>query len=255
MKTKYLEAATLLLLMGFLIASGIRDAEYRASMEEYKALEERVEEPVESEEEQEETEEETPYPVRILDYDALTSMNQDFVAWIYIPLLDISYPVVQGVDDEVYLYQSFGKQSNRAGCTFLDAYNKNDFTSMSNFIFGHNMRNGTMFGNLKNLYRSPEEFPCAENPYIYIYREDEVIQYEIFAYQLIHRDSNLYRDINTEEEYAAYTEEVMAGNMEPHGKMPDYGVHRLLTLSTCSGTDGQNRFLVQAIEKERFEIQ
>ncbi|MFQ9073700.1 MAG: class B sortase [Faecalibacillus faecis] len=62
----------------------------------------------------------------------------------------INYPIVQGSDDEEYLHRTFLKKRNSSGAIFLEAKCKKDFTSENNIIYGHHMRNGTMFADLVN---------------------------------------------------------------------------------------------------------
>ncbi|MDD3368787.1 MAG: class B sortase [Lachnospiraceae bacterium] len=233
--------------------------QYEKSLQEYSTLQDTIEET--------ETLETAPlisaeipsipenYPQLRLDFDSLSSLNPDTVAWIYVDALDVSYPVVQTVDDEIYLHKSFGGEENIAGCIFLDAYNNPDFTSMNTFIFGHNMRNGTMFGKLKNFYQDETAELCNSAPWIYIFQKEQVIKYQIFSYYLVQNTSDIYRDVNTEEEYDEYIEEVTRLSL-----YKDYDLEQLnaashiLTLSTCSGTSGSKRFIVQAVEVERINL-
>ena len=86
-----------------------------------------------------------------IDFVELKKLNQDVVAWIKIPGTRINYPVVHGSDDEEYLHQTFLKKRNSSGAIFLEAKCKNNFTSENNIIYGHHMRNGTMFADLVKL--------------------------------------------------------------------------------------------------------
>lgn len=118
------------------------------------------------------------YPELQIDFAELIRTNQDFRGWLYFPALDISYPVVQGEDNDYYLKHSFEGESVNAGCIFMDCGASADWSDRNTFVFGHNMRDESMFGAFKNLLKGTAS--CEENPYFYIYTEDKVYIYEIF---------------------------------------------------------------------------
>lgn len=97
------------------------------------------------------------------------------------PCLDISYPVVKEIEINEYLYKTFDGKNNRAGCLFEDVLSDDEFCGRHDMIFGHNMKDKSMFGNLKSLSGSAGESLLADNPYVYIYTKDKVYQYEVFA--------------------------------------------------------------------------
>lgn len=86
-----------------------------------------------------------------IDFVELKKLNQDIVAWVKIPGTRINYPIVQGSDDEEYLHRTFLKKRNSSGAIFLEVKCKKNFTSENNIIYGHHMRNGTMFADLVKL--------------------------------------------------------------------------------------------------------
>jgi len=278
-KEKWIGIIALFILLAGTLHVGKTYLQYRESKEEYEELDNyareetitKQEETKEEEAEEDQTKEieEIPedieessleYPKKYIDFDSLSTMNPDCVAWIYIEALGINYPVVQGQDDQKYLHHSFMGKENLVGSIFLDAYNESDFTSYSTFIFGHNMKNGTMFGKLKQFYQDESGTLARENPYIYIYTKDEVIKYEIFAYYLTTNESDIYRDIQTQEEYEELLQEIQGYSLYKRAPQTEEdpntdlmkGEH-LLTLSTCSGTAGNKRFVVHAMEVGREE--
>ena len=88
-----------------------------------------------------------------VDWDALLAQNPDTVAWIYMPGTPIDYPIVQGEDDEEYLYVNFEGNSGlvTTGTIFLSEANSSDFSDDINYIYGHRLNNGDMFGSLVSL--------------------------------------------------------------------------------------------------------
>ena len=116
-------------------------------------------------------------PEKNLDWDVLRETNKDIYAWIYIPETNVDYPVLQSeTDDEYYLMHNLDGSYGYPGCIFTQLLNSKDFTDYNTVLYGHNMKNGTMFRTL-HYYQNEEFF--YNNPYIYIYTENGVLVYEI----------------------------------------------------------------------------
>ncbi len=190
------------------------------------------------------------YPALDIDYDALKGINDEFVGVLYIPVLDLHYPVTQGEDDDKYLHTTFEGTYNASGCIYLNYSASPDFGDSNTFIFGHNMKNGTMFGSLKKFLR--DETLCDEDPYIYIYQEDQVLVYRIFAYYTIPVRDDVYDDFEGEDGYDSYVAD--AGKHSVYQMSEEAGAEidwasrpHLLTLSTCYATGHVNNFVVQGV--------
>lgn len=187
------------------------------------------------------------YPALQIDYDALQSTNSDFACVLYIPVLDMKYPVVYSADNTDYLHKTFEGKSNFAGSIFYDSLSPHDFRGRNTFLFGHNMKNGSMFGTLKKLEK--EAGLCASDPYIYIYTKDYVRKYRIFSYYETNAYSASYEDFDGNDGYDQYVKMACANSAlatDEHSidftKRP-----QLLSLSTCIGRSGGNqRFIVHA---------
>lgn len=189
-----------------------------------------------------------PYPLLNIDYDALKEINSEFVGVIYLPVLDVKYPVAQASDNTKYLHTTFEGTSNASGCIFLDAAASPDFGDINTFIFGHNMKNETMFGSLKEFIQ--DEALCDEDPYIYIYQESQVLIYRIFAYYTISVEDDVYNDFSGEEAYDAYVADAVSHSFyklsdEAREEIAFENRPRLLTLSTCYATGHVYNFVVQ----------
>lgn len=87
-------------------------------------------------------------PYLQVDFAGLKAVNPDIIAWIQIPALDISYPVVLGNDKDYYLYHLFDGKKNINGSIFVDYHNQPDFVDSNTIVYGHNMKNGSLFGTL-----------------------------------------------------------------------------------------------------------
>lgn len=81
----------------------------------------------------------------VIDHAAMSAINSDYVGWIYMKNSDISYPMVQGTDNDFYLDHLYTKEANYVGSVFLDCNSNRDFTDRNTVIYAHNVKNGTMF--------------------------------------------------------------------------------------------------------------
>ena len=107
----------------------------------------------------------------------LKSINNNYEMWIQIPNTEINYPVVQAEDNEYYLKHNFKNESNMSGTIFVD-YRNNIDEDKNIIIYGHNMRNGTMFNNITKF---KDESFFNNNNTINIIRNNTLYQYEIFS--------------------------------------------------------------------------
>ena len=104
-----------------------------------------------------------------VDFQALRKINSDIIAWIRIPDTKIDYPVVQGKDNAYYLKHMFQKTEHAAGSIFLDMDNEADFSNRKSILYGHNMKDGSMF---QGLHRFQEESYLKEHNQVYLYLPD-----------------------------------------------------------------------------------
>ncbi len=187
-------------------------------------------------------------PGRTIDFAAMQQeVNEDIYAWVYVPGTKVDYPILQrSTNNNFYLDHDVNGKKASCGSIYTEKHNSKDFNDNHTVIYGHNMKNGTMFKSLRN-YDDKEFF--QENKYIYIYTETDTRVYEIFgAYE--YTDEHLLLNYNTEN----------AGGFQKYldivKKQPDASGHfnrdllinssdKIITLSTCiTGKDG-SRYLVQ----------
>lgn len=227
---------------------------YRTANAEYDSLEEYARPAATAAvttETSDDTEEELPaypeIPAMDIDFEALADINEDFKGWLTVPALDINYPVVQGIDNEQYLHETFEHVMNKSGAIFMDSYNYPDFKDFNTFIFGHNMRDKSMFGSLKALSEEPERVDA--HPYIYVYTPRASYQFQIVAYYTTRKDSDTYTFLLKPEEYDRYVEYIDGVNELQNSPEVDYSEHpQMLTLSTCKGAAGTvNRFVIHSV--------
>ena len=143
--------------------------EYKKGTDEYNSISEMAvtERDPDQVEEIDQPDEQPVAPVSI-DFDSLRSINEDVIGWIYVEALDgVSYPVVKGTDNDQYLHLTYEKNYNFAGTIFIDYENKADFSDCNTLVYGHNMKNGTMFGQLKNF--SKDDSAYNKSKYFWIF--------------------------------------------------------------------------------------
>ncbi|MDE7224248.1 MAG: class B sortase [Acetatifactor sp.] len=178
------------------------------------------------------------YPPLTIDMDMLKEMNGDFKGWFYFPAVEVSYPVVQGEDNDYYLKHSFEDEKSNSGSIFMDCGASPDWSDRNTFVFGHNMRNGSMFGTFKELVDDPSLLDV--NPCFYIYTKDKVYTYEIFSYYMTKSDSNRYMVFTSDENYDQYTSWAVENSNYAFdvdlSERPD-----IVSLSTCYGSAGTSR--------------
>lgn len=160
--------------------------EYYDGQKEYEELKEYTEEKVNG---QQDDPTESEAEEKTIDFEELRKINDDIVAWIQIPGIDVDYPVVQGEDNEYYLHHTFRKEVNKAGSIFLDYRNRADFTEQRVIIYGHNMKDGSMFSNLKkyqdNAFRK-------ESGTAYLYLPEKTLQLEIMVCERVSMRDGVY---------------------------------------------------------------
>jgi SrtB family sortase len=120
--------------------------------------------------------------VRVIDFARLQKENPDVVAWLYIPNSRIDYPVTQTKDNSYYLYYDFYKRKSFAGCLFLDKDANADFTSHDSPVYGHHMRNKSMFGSL-NYFRQAAF--RSNHQIAFVYLPDRTIKYQFVEGKLL----------------------------------------------------------------------
>ena len=168
-----------------------------------------------------------------IDLEALRAVNKDVVGWIAIPGTTVSYPLMQGKDNQYYLRRNWKKQSISSGSIFLEAKVSRDLTDFHTIVYGHRMRNETMFGTIK--YYSRADY-WREHPSVYIVLDDTIYRYDIFAAHEAAVDGIVYRldleENHLEEEFLQYCKD---HSVLDTGLTPGAG-DRILTLSTCTST-------------------
>lgn len=176
-----------------------------------------------------------------IDHGALAEMNGDYRFWLYAPGTQIDYPVVQGEDNSYYLHRMFNGERNSAGTLFVDYRNLPDFQDPNTLVYGHHMRNDSMFGSLTDY---AEQAYFEAHPYMLIMDGEQVRLMEIFAGYTTSDSDHCYDiAISDEEDMQAFVEEAQRKSdfvAAVEVQMTD----RLVTLSTCAYAFEDARYIL-----------
>lgn len=186
-----------------------------------------------------------PEDVKELDsvnLNALREVNADVWGWIAIPGTQLSYPLMRGEDNQFYLNHNWMQEPSDGGAVFLECTDDGTFSGFHTIIYGHRMRNESMFGLLRHY--NTQDF-WQEHPSVYVVLDDGIYQYEIFSALKASVKGIVYRldmeENQLEEEFLQYCTERSEIDT---GIVP--GVEdRILTLSTCTGSGHASRWIVQ----------
>lgn len=181
-----------------------------------------------------------------VDFEKLLEMNSDVVGWIrFDEPSEINYPVVQGRDNEEYLKRTFEANTNKLGTLFVDVKNPGDFSGRNTFIYGHNMKNGSMFA---QLLKYKDDSFYKEHPYFYIYTPDgKVRTYEIFSAGVVKDTSDSYiMDYADDAAFQTYIDYIKQQSAYPTSAEVTTA-SKIVSLSTCTNVRDDERFLVHGV--------
>jgi len=181
----------------------------------------------------------------------LRQTNEDVLGWIHIPDTQLSYPLLQAEDNQLYLNKSWDGISTSAGSIYLECKSSPDFSDFNTIVYGHRMKDGSMFGSLRNYNK--QEY-LESHPYVYIVTDEDVRQYEIFSAYQASVVSDTYRlYVEDPEAKQAALDHFISSSVLESALTPDVD-DQILTLSTCTGTGNYNyRWVVQAALAARWK--
>ena len=180
----------------------------------------------------EDTNEEKKYKIN---FEELKQKNSDTVAWLKVENTNIEFPIVQANNNSYYLTHNFDKEDNVAGWIFADYKNKLDGTDRNIVVYGHNMRDNSMFGSLKDV-TTEEWYNNEENKYITFVTENEYQTYQVFSvYQIKTEDYYIKTEFKSNE-FPEFIDTITKRSKK------DFGINvskedTILTLSTCANNN------------------
>lgn len=179
-----------------------------------------------------------------IDFDSLQAKNPDTVAWIEVPGTVINYPIVLTEDNDYYLHRDFSGNESKAGSIFMDYRNGGIFEDRHSILYGHNMRDGSMFAGLM-AYKDANFF--SENNLIYIDMPDGRTVWQIFAVYVTTVDFYyIITDFADDQAYHGFLQTIESKSLFRSDISPSVD-DNLLTLSTCTYEYDDARFVVHAM--------
>ena len=171
-----------------------------------------------------------------IDFNKLKDQNNETVAWIKVNNTNIEYPVVKESNNSFYLNHSFDKSNNSAGWIFADYRNKFDNTDKNIVIYGHNMKDNSMFGSLKNILNS-DWYDNEENTNITLYTENEKCIYKVFSiYKIESEDYYIKTEFSDDNNFEQFVNTIKKRSIKEFNTDVSKD-DNILTLSTCANNN------------------
>ncbi len=181
-----------------------------------------------------------------VDFEKLMQENADVIAWLYCEGTPINYPVVQAANNSYYLHKGIDGEYSRSGSLFADYLNKGDFSDNNTIIYGHNMKNATMFGTLTK-YENQEYF--EEHPEMYLFTPDREFKVELIAGVTVDSTELIYKlPLENESKESFISELLQKSTFKTEYTFSQND--RFVMLSTCSNTYNDGRYVLIGLLKE-----
>ena len=178
-------------------------------------------------------------PIRV-DFDILRAQNPDIIGWIYSPDTPINYPIAQSEDNDYYLRRLTDGTRNTAGTIFVDFRNSADFSDRNTLVYGHNMKNDTMFGTLSE-YDSQSYYESHRT--LWLLTPEQSWKLEPIAGFVTRADSDSYTLFESREELVGYLEEALTRSGFESEVDPEQ-TERIVTLTTCTYQGVDKRYIL-----------
>lgn len=178
-------------------------------------------------------------------FDELTSINDETIGWLTVNNTKVNYPVVQHTDNDYYLKRDFNKKNNSYGWIYMDYRNNIYNLSNNTIIWGHNLRNGMMFGTLR--YATNESwYKNPDNQIITFNTKVKNMKWKIFSiYKIPVTNDYLYANFGDLNEFQSFLDMIRGRSMYDFGVNVSKEDH-ILTLSTCGPTSA-TRLVIHAV--------
>ncbi len=180
-----------------------------------------------------------------MDFTPLTALNKQLAGWLRIDGTVVDYPFVQGTDNTFYLSHLFDGTENKAGTIFVDYRNEPGFLDTNTLLYGHHMKNGSMFASLVD-YKAQAYYDA--HPTMTLYTPEADYQVDFFAGYIVPiRDEALpcfYMNFADEKEYMAYIAEAKRRSTFK-SDVEVTAADRIVTLTTCTYEVYDARYVLQ----------
>ena len=175
-----------------------------------------------------------------VDFDKLLEQNPDVRGWVYCEGTNISYPILQGQDNQYYVHRLIDGSEAVAGSIFMDYRNSPNFSDLSTVIYGHHMRDGSMFGELTSF--ASQSYYDA-HPTFWILTQEADYRVDVLAGFVTPSDSDSYNMYGNSGEFHTKKKKcVQQSDFVSNVRLST--VTRTVTLSTCSSEYEDARYVV-----------
>lgn len=179
-----------------------------------------------------------------VDFEGLAALNSDIVGWIYSEGTPINYPIVQGEDNAYYLKHLVNGEYNSAGSIFLDSRNHRDFSDQHTIIYGHHMKNDSMFSSLTG-YKEQKYY--EDHPMLYLMTPEKNYVIMVFAgYVASVMDDAWQMIFDNDDSFQEWIGRAIEKSTFSSNIIPA-GTDQIITLSTCSYEFDNARYVLLGI--------
>ena len=179
-----------------------------------------------------------------VDLNTVIAQFPETVAWIYFEDGHISYPIMQADDNEKYVHVDENGEDSRTGAIFLDSRSAADFSDSNSIVYGHNMKDRTMFGSLRDYREDPHYYD--DHQYFQIITPQQTLRYLIFEYMDVPENDVMYDYVGEAAlEFVKDAEPIRRRSYMDSEIIVDE-TKRVVTLSTCTAKD-ERQFLVMGV--------
>lgn len=183
-------------------------------------------------------------------FDNLLKKNDNTVGWIQVNNTKINYPVVQADTNSYYLNRDYFKKKNSMGWIFMDYRNSIETLDKNTIIYGHNIKQGIMFGTIKNMMNK-SWYSNASNQTITFNTLNKNMKWQIFSlYQINETEDYLKTEFESDEDYMNFLN-MLKGRSKNNFNVELTPNSKILTLSTCFSHS--TRHVVHAVLIEETE--
>ncbi|MCR5156965.1 MAG: sortase, partial [Butyrivibrio sp.] len=176
----------------------------------------------------------------------------DVVGWIYFENEDISYPIMYSGDNAKYLSTAYTGEKAKAGAIFIDGESTPDFSDPHSLVYGHNMRDLSMFGKLRYYKNTPGYY--EDHQYFQVFTKDSVYRYQIFACEVVPDSHDVFWVFGKEPtDYWKMLKEVERDSFINTDIRANESDH-VITLATCTNNDDE-RLIVCAVRTDAYQYQ
>ncbi len=175
-----------------------------------------------------------------VDFGGLTAQNPDVVGWIYSEGTKINYPVLRGADNDAYLHHMISGEYNSAGSIFMDYRCAPDLSGLNTIIYGHHMKNGSMFA---SLHEYTDQSFYDEHKYLWYLTPSHIYRLDVICGYVGQAEAEIYTIFENKDELDSYLSRAISKSSFKADSIPE-NIDRIVALSTCSYEYDDARYVV-----------